>query len=181
MRMPSQRQHLRPPKELVGLVCRMAIAVPEPLKLPHRPSALFTRNGPVRRAYPIVITALANCLQRGEDAAAGKERPCRPSLSNGFNCGLIQAPRQLRSANTNIQQRMQPPHAVARRCCGQYPTGIYHYAGTRWYGSTKSGAICARAILSTLACGTRRTKSVLTPDCYGLAGAAAGAGAGVDV
>ena len=30
MRMPSQRQHLRSPKELVGLVCRMAITVPEP-------------------------------------------------------------------------------------------------------------------------------------------------------
>ena len=70
------------------------------------------------------------------------ERPCRPSLSNGYNCGTNPS-----APTTQLGKDQYVTEAAAAAHCPRdvvvwvnSASGIYHYPGTRWYGSTKSGA-----------------------------------------
>ena len=77
------------------------------------------------------------------ETTSQEKRACRPSLSNGFNCG----PAPKASTETQLGKDQYATEVQAAEHCRRdvvvwlnTATGVYHYAGTHWYGNTKSGA-----------------------------------------
>jgi len=93
-------------------------------------------------------------------------QPCRPSLSNGYHCPGQAAPSA--STKTQLGKDQYSTEAQAAAHCprdtvvwANTSTGVYHYAGTHWYGNTKFGAYMCEG--DTVGSGVRRAKNEVPP------------------
>jgi hypothetical protein len=101
--------------------------------------------------------------QRGSNTTASTERACRPSLSNGYKCpgspSSSEKPSGAGEYATEAQARAHCPGDTV--VWANTRSNIYHFAGTRNYGTTIAGAyMCERDSLSE---GMRAAKNETHP------------------
>jgi len=101
--------------------------------------------------------------QRQTNTTASTERACRPSLSNGYKCPGAPAPSAKPSGagqyTTEAQARAHCPGDTI--VWANTHSDIYHFAGTRNYGTTVAGAyMCERDSLQQ---GMRAAKNETHP------------------
>jgi hypothetical protein len=127
-----------------GYHCPGTAAAPEPAPVPKRTVHEERACKPsLSNGFHCPGQAASNEEPSPRKATPREERGCRPSLSNGYKCG----PTPSASTETPLGKGEYATEADAAAHCPRdtvvwlnSSTGIYHYAGTRWYGNTKSGA-----------------------------------------
>jgi|RhiMethySRZTD1v2_1073278.scaffolds.fasta_scaffold433527_2 hypothetical protein len=117
----------------------------------------------VQRETPTANREVPVRERRQTDTTASTERACRPSLSNGYKCPAAPSPSAKPTGEgqytTEAQARVHCPRDTV--VWANTHSNIYHFAGTRNYGTTVAGAyMCEQDSISE---GMRAAKNETHP------------------
>ena len=117
----------------------------------------------VQRETPTANREVPVRERRQTDTTASTERACRPSLSNGYKCPAAPSPSAKPTGEgqytTEAQARVHCPRDTV--VWANTHSNIYHFAGTRNYGTTVEGAyMCEQDSISE---GMRAAKNETHP------------------
>ena len=117
----------------------------------------------VQRETPTANRKVPVRERRQTDTTASTERACRPSLSNGYKCPGAPTPSAKPTGEgqyaTEAQARVHCPRDTV--VWANTHSNIYHFAGTRNYGTTVAGAyMCEQDSISE---GMRAAKNETHP------------------
>jgi hypothetical protein len=117
----------------------------------------------VQRETPTANREVPVRERRQTDTTASTERACRPSLSNGYKCPGAPSPSTKPTGEgqytTEAQARVHCPRDTV--VWANTHSNIYHFAGTRNYGTTVAGAYMCEQ--NSIAEGMRAAKNETHP------------------
>lgn len=117
----------------------------------------------VQRETPTANREVPVRERRQTDTTASTERACRPSLSNGYKCPGAPSPSAKPTGEgqytTEAQARVHCPRDTV--VWANTHSNIYHFAGTRNYGTTVAGAYMCEQ--NSIAEGMRAAKNETHP------------------
>ena len=128
----------------------------------HCPGTTSASPG-VQRETPTTNREVPVRERRQTDTTASTERACRPSLSNGYKCPGAPSPSAKSTGEgqyaTEVQARVHCPRDTV--VWANTHSDIYHFAGTRNYGTTIAGAYMCEQ--DSIAEGMRAAKNETHP------------------